>query len=497
MTANPVWLGLDVGTQSVKAILVTSDGTVLGKGSSPLSSHRDHGRHEQDPHEWISAAASAVHEAVASAPSSTAHRVQGISLCATSGTLTVIDPDGVPVEAGLMYDDTRGAEFAREAQEAASDTWDRLGYRIQPSWALAKIIWLERHRLLGRGRFLAHQSDVVVASMTGTRVATDWSHALKSGYDVGTLAWPGDAVRALRLREASLPDVVAPGTVLGTTSPAWSETVGLPARIPIFAGMTDGCAAQISAGTLNPGDWHSVLGTTLVVKTVADHLVKDTTGAIYSHRAPAGDFWFPGGACSVGAGAISSLFGGTDLAAATERITARYDTRVDTIPISYPLLTRGERFPFTAPNAEGFLLAGGRRRPLLDAFGTADPDTVLASLMVGVALVERLCMDTLSSAGVPTTGTMTTSGGGARNTWWTQVRADLCGRDISIPVTSEGSLGMAILAAWSAEPHTDLGQLAGRMSPIGSRVHPGRDRGLPDLYAAFTDELTQTGWLSR
>jgi len=76
-----------------------------------------------------------------------------------------------------------------------------------------------------------------------------------------------------------------------------ADATGLPAGTPVIAGMTDGCAAQIGAGALEPGEWNSALGTTLVLKGVTPELVRDPSRVMYSHRSPDGD-WLPGGASS-------------------------------------------------------------------------------------------------------------------------------------------------------------------------------------------------------
>lgn len=299
-----LWIGLDVGTQSVKAVVVDDAGSIHGTGSHPLSSDRHGARHEQDPSHWIRAAANALREALAGLTRDDKKRIRALATCATSGTIAIVDDSGVPVGTGLMYDDARAAALAQEAQDADPGLWHRLGYRIQPTWALPKMLWLQRHGELSPGRFLAHQSDVVVGGIVGDRPATDWSHSLKSGLDLLAGTWPDAVLDRLGLSRNLLPDVVRPGTRLGYSTPAWDDLTGLPSGTPVIAGMTDGCAAQISAGTLDVGDWHTVIGTTLVVKTVADHLVRDDRAGLYSHRSPVDGRWFPGGASSVGAGAL-------------------------------------------------------------------------------------------------------------------------------------------------------------------------------------------------
>src|SRR5690349_8070259 len=95
------WLGIDLGTQSVRALLVTADGTVLGSGSAPLRGRRDGVRHEQDPGEWWTAVCMASRAALRDHSGG----VGGLAVCGTSGTVLLTDDAGRPVSPALMYDD--------------------------------------------------------------------------------------------------------------------------------------------------------------------------------------------------------------------------------------------------------------------------------------------------------------------------------------------------------------------------------------------------------
>ncbi|TFC06922.1 carbohydrate kinase [Cryobacterium adonitolivorans] len=503
---SALWLGVDLGTQSVKVSVVDDVGLVHAAASAPLASTRNGPRHEQDPRAWVGQTRTAMAAALTTLTPADRARIRGVAMCATSGTIATVDVTGSPVSTGLMYDDSRAGNLSDEVAAADPERWQRLGYRIQPTWALPKILWLSRNGYLADGLRVATQADVVAAALTGGPVASDWSHSLKSGYDLIEATWPIRALDTLGIDARHLPDVVAPGTVLGHSCADWSTGTGLPERTPVYAGMTDGCAAQLSAGTLALGDWHTVIGTTMVVKGVSDRIVIDDSGAVYSHRAPHDGLWFPGGASSVGAGAITAMFEGVDLAAGTARIADAYTARPDRIPICYPLVGSGERFPVVRPDAHGFVRAGHAEYSLLEASGHLDGDALLASIFLGVACVERLAVETMSDAGATVTGSFSTSGGGTRNSWWTQLRADLLGRALTVPVSAEGSIGMAILAAWAAGHRKStadaaavatLPETAGRMSLVGRVVEPDPTRRavLDEHYAAFRDTLVTRGWV--
>ncbi|MEU1850035.1 FGGY family carbohydrate kinase [Streptomyces sp. NPDC019990] len=462
------WLGIDLGTQSVRVLLVTADGRVLGSGSAPLTGRRDGLRHEQDPVRWWAALCTASRAALARAPGVP---VGGLAVCGTSGTVLLTDGSGRPVSPALMYDDRRAARQAARAREA--------GLAVQDTWALPKALWLVEE--YGPGLRLAHQPDLVVTRLTGEPPPADSSHALKTGYDLNGEAWPEAALAQLGLPEALLPDVVRPGTRLGEVCARAADATGIPAGTPVLAGMTDGCAAQIASAALRPGSWNSVLGTTLVLKGAARDPVRDPTGVVYNHRAPDGT-WLPGGASSVGAGALTAHFPDADPATMDERAAAFEPSRA----VAYPLVSPGERFPFRAPDATPLVLG--------DPSGEAD---LWAALLQGVGFAERLCRDYLHHLGAPLGGSLTFTGGGARSPYWNQLRADILGRPARIPEQTEPALGMAALAAFGVSEAGALAEVAERMVRIRTVLEPrpGRTAAFAEPYARLVDALREHGWL--
>lgn len=476
---DPVWLGIDLGTQSVRAVALTAAGVVAGSGAARLTSHRDGGRHEQNPGEWWASLALACREALAEiAPAA----VRGLAVDGTSGTILLTDRKGTALTAGLMYDDVRAVKEATLVNRAGAELWSALGYnRMQAAWGLPKLLWLIRNQrdLLNAHTRLAHQTDYIHHHLAGRPVDTDTSNALKSGCNLLDTTWPHDVFTTLDIPPSLLPPLARPGTPIGEVCKAAAAETGIPAGTPIFAGMTDGCASQIAAGALSAGSWNAVLGTTLVLKGVSPALIKDPAGVLYSHRGPDGD-WLPGGASSAGAGVLTKYFAGRDLGA----LTARALERIPTPVISYPLAGSGERFPFHAPEAEGFML------------GTpADEIEHFAALLQGVALLERLCFDYLDLLGAPTSGELRLTGGGARNRAWCQLRADALGKSVAIPETAEAAAGMAILAASAGRP---LAEAARRMVRVRETIAPRAKRTaqLREPFLRLVDELERRCWVS-
>ena len=472
--------GIDVGTQGVRAVVVSATGDLLGTGEAAIAGdHRSGSRHTQPAGGWWDALVPAVRGAVREA--GPAAEIVALALAATSGTVVVEAGDGSPRGAGLMYDDSRAAEQARRAQAVGSGLWAELGYRIQPSWALPKVLWLLDEDVLGVGDRVVHQADHLVRRLTGHVVATDTSHALKTGVDLRSAAWPEDVLTDLGVPVSLLPEVVLPGSVLGAVCAEAAALTGLPAGTTVRAGMTDGCAAQIAARALRPGSWSSALGTTLVVKGSTGDLVHDRSGAVYCHRNPDGG-WLPGGASSVGAGAVREAFP-TLGPAGLDRLTAQAAALVPVPGVVYPLTGTGERFPFVAPSAHGFGLAVGEGSVRGDAarFG---------AVCQGIAYVERLAYDVLGVLGADVSGPVSLTGGAARNSWWNQLRADVLGRPTSLPSSGQAAVGMAVLAA---APPGRLAETAETMVTATSTWSPDPDRtaallpGYRDLVGALVD----------
>jgi xylulokinase len=379
--------------------------------------------------------------------------IHALSVTSTSGTLCLLDVEGEPLIPALMYNDARASDEAAEVQTAGADLSARLGYRFKSSFALPKFLWLARHRpdVVGRARYLAHAADFLIGRLSGVYGVTDYSNALKTGYDLspqegGTVAdcWPDFIADKLNLPVDKLPRVVAPGEVIGTVTAQAAEATGLRPRTLVVAGMTDGCAAQLAAGAVAPGDWNSTLGTTLVIKGVTQRLILDAKGRIYSHRHPDG-YWLPGGASNVGGEILAAHFPEANLIALDRQAADVSPTDL----IAYPLTRRGERFPFVHPEAESFILPflptpGERPKEVV---ARADQATLYAAYLEGVAYVERLAYETLESLGATVGDVIRVAGGGARSDVWMDIRADVLNRELLRPVETGTAMGAAILAA--------------------------------------------------
>ncbi|MDQ0378783.1 FGGY-family carbohydrate kinase [Amycolatopsis thermophila] len=460
-------VGVDVATAGVRAFAVGDDGSVRATASRPLPApvRDESGRSEQDARSWWPAVEAVLQEVTASVP----EPVRAVAVSATSGTIVAVDRRGEPLGPALMYDDRRGADDNVKAAEAGAPRWRELGMSVSPTAALGRITWLRRACPDAAG--IRHTPDLIGEQLLGRPVATDSSHALKSGYDPLREEW---AAEVFDFDVAWLPQVVRPTTVLGELPRA---VAGLPAGCLVVAGMTDGCAGQLATGAVTPGSFAGILGTTYVLKGVTEQLVRDTSGALYSHRHPDG-WWLPGGASNTGGEAVSGVAG---LAAMDSAAAKRGPARV----VAYPLKRSGERFPFVTPEARGFVLGE-----------PADEVELHRARLEGVAFVERLALERLQGLGVPVTGPLVAAGGGSRSPLWTRIRATVTGMELRVSPQAETGYGAALLAAAAVLPG-GLTEAAGMISDEGQLIEPDPSEveALEHSYQRFTEELKSRGWI--
>ncbi|WP_030823042.1 FGGY-family carbohydrate kinase [Streptomyces hygroscopicus] len=479
---SEVVAGIDIATAAVRVMCVDAHGRVRSEGRAPLPApvRGAGGRSEQDARAWWPAVAAALRRATAALPLG-GREVVAVATSATSGTVVLADDAGEPVGPALMYDDRRATELNARAQELGAARWRDLGLTVGPTAALGRIAWLAGAYGSddGRGRHLLHTPDLIGWRLTGGPVATDWSHALKSGYDPRVGEWPGEVLAALGVPPGWLPPVQAPATGVGTVCAVAASETGLPVGCSVRLGMTDGCAGQIATGAVRPGQFVGVLGTTYVLKGVTRELTADPSGALYSHRHPDG-WWLPGGASNTGGEALAHL-----PADRLPALDAAAEARGPASVVAYPLRREGERFPFVSGAARGFLLG----TPADDA------DRHRADLE-GVAFLERLALDRVGELGVTVEGPLWAAGGGSRSPLWNRVRATVLGRPLRIADHAETAFGAALLAA-SGTLHPDVATSATAMVRTGRDIEPDEAEraALDESYAAFTAALRERGWL--
>lgn len=484
-----LFLGIDVGTQGARAIIVGETGEVVGEAAShfppqDVGPKLPEGWFEQPAEMWWEAAREAVKACLVQlyqfggAP----RHIRALSVTSTSGTILALDDDFRPLGAAIMYNDQRSGPQADRVNEASRELADKLGYRFNASFGLPKLVWLkeERSELFTRARLIAHAADYILGRLCGEFGVTDYSTALKTGYDLVDDAWPTFISDVLGIPRKALPVVLAPGTVVGRVSREGAAETGLAPSTQVVLGMTDGCTSQIASGAVRLGAWNSTIGTTLVVKGVTSCRLYDPKGRIYCHRHP-DCFWMPGGASNVGGDCLARRFKREELPDLDRAIRGRGPSGL----IVYPLEKRGERFPLNDPHFEGFVVG----MPL-------DRSELYQGYLEGVGYVERLAYEVLTGLGAEVGEVLYVAGGATNSREWLQIRANILGKTLRKPTVTGAHMGAAILAA-SQTAWGSLSEAADHMVRIDTEIVP--DQALVAAYAErygdFLSEMRRWGYL--
>lgn len=467
------FLGIDIGTQGLRVILADQVGEVIVSKSKNFVLTEGF-RKEQSPAMWWTDCFQLIGEIVASLPSNfDRDSIVSASVASTSGTVIPLDINHKPIHNAIMYSDPRSAEQGKRIKKMATKYLPNGYTGFNTSSGLSKMRWYMDTfpSYVEQIGLWVHASDFIVGNLSGNYRVTDYTNALKSGYDLDNLVWPAYIFEKVGLRKEWMQEVVPSGSVVGRLTKELAEYWGIP-TIEIVVGITDGCASQIASGAVNPGDWNTTIGTTLVIKGVTKNQVIDPLGRLYNHRHPEG-YWMPGGASNTGADWIS-----LDFEADLTALNVAAEKMIPTGLLAWPLKQKGERYPIIAPQAEAIVPE------------TSSESQRYAANLEGVAFIERLAYEIISELSGEKLSVLYTAGGGSNSDVWLTIRSAVLGVPIYKCKETSGAFGAAIMAA-SQTYYNSLTEAAKRMSVIEKTVQPNQELMIAydDQYRLFKEKL--------
>ncbi len=420
-------LGIDLGTSGLRCCAIDAERNIVAESRQPGSPiHQPaSGWAEQQADDWWQT----LKRGLLDLPAEVRARIHHITVDGTSSTLLLTDTDGHPLTPALMYNDRRAATEAEQLKKIVPATSAAHG----ATSSLAKLLWLLQHGAPRNAGYALHQADWITGKFSGRWGISDWNNALKLGYDPAALRWP-NWFDALPNAKALLPKVIAPGASIGAIAPDIAERFGLPEYTTIHSGTTDSTAAFIATGANRIGDAVTSIGSTLVMKVIAEKPIFAPEYGIYSHRL--GNRWLVGGASNSGGAVLLQYFSVEEIEALSEKIDPEKPSGLD----FYPLPRPGERFPINDPQLP----------PRIDPKEKHPPEKLLHGLLEGIANIERLGYQRLAELGAPWPKRVITAGGGAKNPVWIELRKRILGCDVTIAEFGEASYGVALLERQSS-----------------------------------------------
>lgn len=476
------FIGIDVGSQGARVVLLDDLGMQVASKEEQFEL-TNQSREEQSPLAWWSSCLRSL-EMVCNEVRSVIDlsALKAMAVTSTSGTIIPMDKNNQPLHHALMYSDPRSAPEAEICNAAAKQSISEGNPAFNASSGLPKMSWFLNHypqQIEEIGRFI-HAADYITGKLSGNFSITDYTNALKSGYDPQQLQWPGYISSGLAIRPDWLQQVVPPGEPIGYLEPSLSAKLKLPTGIIITAGMTDGCASQVASGAVRPGDWNTTIGTTMVIKGVTKNRVPDPTGALYCHRHPEG-YWMPGGASNTGADWVSKSFSQQNL----DRLNEAAASLLPTGELSWPLLQQGERFPFLSAEARGFAPEGLKGEALF------------AANMEGVAYIERYAYERIKWLSGEEIKQVFTAGGASNSDTWLWIRANVLNLKLCKMNSVSGAAGAAVLAA-SKTVFVNITEAASLMVRLEKLVQPDVHLAAQyeKNYHRFIQQLKQRGYIT-
>jgi xylulokinase len=402
--------------------------------------------------------------------------LRGVAITSTSGSLVLADAEGHALRPAILYDDGRGVEIAEKLNKQGGVRTIHLG----PSFSLVKAVWVREKEpeLWRRTRYILHPADWLSGKLTGEFGISDFTNALKLGYDPENNSWI-EAVRAADLPSDRLPVVRRPAEQIGQVSSMAAAETGLPVRTPVLAGATDGMASVIASGASRPGDANTTLGSSLVWKVLHDGKPVARSG-IYFHLHPGG-LWVPGAASNSGLASIKRPTGTASLQQ-MDRLAADY---FPTPVVCYLLPGQGERFPFANSQAESFMEGNSR-----------DAGESYAAQLQSIGFVERWGYEILEECGVKIGDRVLSTGAAAKSPVLSQLRANILDRTVAQSRYPIAAFGAAILAATGAVFAGNIFHAIESMTSILESHNPAGDLvpAFDEIYRSFRKACAERGY---
>ena len=437
-------LGIDLGTGSVKALIVTAEGETVSRGSADYAiSRREPSWAEQDPNDWRGATVLAVRQAleIAGRP-----EISAIGLSGQMHGTVAIDSEGACVRPAIIWADGRSVVEAREITEQIGSVRliEIAGSPVVAGFQAASCRWLARHEPdnWARTAVVLTPKDELRRWLTG-EIATEPSDASATLlFDVTRGQWSPELLAASSVRAEQLPRVIASTSVSGQLRQSVADECGLPPGILVSGGVADAPGAALGAGVADSSSLLLTLSSGAQALIPARQPLIDSRGRIHSFCGPLDSpRWYAMGA-TMSAGMClrwlrDNVFELRSPQAYDEMMAAAAGVPAGAGGLLFLPYLAGERTPLMDPNARGVFLG------LTSAHGRGH---LIRAVLEGVAFSMWEAFSVLRELG-SNPARIVLAGGGARAPLWRQIVADV----FELPVTpaldsDQSAIGAAMTA---------------------------------------------------
>jgi xylulokinase len=448
------FLGIDIGTSSIKAVLVDEFQSIVADASAKIEVQRPRPLwSEQAPDAWWQATLAAAGAVRKAAPEAW-RGLQAIGLSGQQHGATLLGESGEVLRPCILWNDGRSKTECEELTARVPDFHKRSGNLAMPGFTAPKLLWVAKHEpeIFAATKTVLLPKDYVRYRLSGAYVSDMSDSAGTLWMDIPARRWDDTLLAACELTERQMPKLVEGSEVSAMLSAEMASAWGLGGRqIPIAGGGGDNASAAVGIGAAGGGDGFLSLGTSGVIFAATDKPVALPERALHGFCHALPGRWHGMVVVLSAALSLNWIAGLTGNAHDIGGFLARAeDFASDEIrrahaPVFLPYLT-GERTPHNDPLATAHF-AGLTAASNADALGYAVAE--------GVAFALADCLDVLVEAEATPRACML-AGGGSRSAFWAQLISDTTGMTLHLPVGAEvgsafGAARLAMLAAGGAE----------------------------------------------
>ncbi|ARM13967.1 MULTISPECIES: xylulokinase [Rhizobium] len=442
-----MYLGLDLGTSGVKAMLIDGDQTIVGSANGSLDVSRPHsGWSEQEPAHWVRAAQEAVAGLKAKHPKELA-AVRGIGLSGQMHGATLIDAADKVLRPCILWNDTRS-----HVEAAALDADPRFraltGNIVFPGFTAPKLAWVRKHEpeVFAKIAKVLLPKDYLRLWLTGEYMSEMSDSAGTSWLDTGKRAWSSELLAATDLSEEQMPALVEGTAQAGRLRSELAAQWGISGDVVVAGGAGDNAASACGMGTVSDGAAFVSLGTSGVLFAANGSYLPKPESAVHAFCHALPNTWHQMGVILSATDALNWHSGVTGKSAGDLTGELGETLKAPTGVTFLPYLS-GERTPHNDAVIRGAFIG------LEHASSRA---VLTQAVLEGVAFAIRDNLEALRSAGTGISR-VTAIGGGSRSRYWLAAIATALGVPVDLPADGDfgaafGAARLGLIAATGADP---------------------------------------------
>ncbi|NKK78328.1 xylulokinase [Rhizobium leguminosarum] len=460
-----MYLGLDLGTSGVKAMLIDGDQKIVGSANGSLDVSRPHsGWSEQEPAHWVRATEEAVAGLKAKHPKELAV-VKGIGLSGQMHGATLIDAADTVLRPCILWNDTRS--YVEAAALDADPRFRALtGNIVFPGFTAPKLAWIEKHEpdVFAKIAKVLLPKDYLRLWLTGDYISEMSDSAGTSWLDTGKRAWSSELLAATNLSEAQMPALVEGTEQAGKLRSELAAQWGISGDVVVAGGAGDNAASACGMGTVSDGAAFVSLGTSGVLFAANGSYLPKPESAVHAFCHALPNTWHQMGVILSATDALNWHSGVTGKSAADLTAELGETLKAPTGVTFLPYLS-GERTPHNDAVIRGAFIGLEHESSRV---------VLTQAVLEGVAFAIRDNLEALRSAGTGISR-VTAIGGGSRSRYWLASIATALGVPVDLPADGDfgaafGAARLGLIAATGADPITVCTPpvTAGTIEPVAS-----------------------------